>query len=228
MTNLGDIDADGNDDLAVQGGSLISIFHTPLDGAVLSTDADATVDTSSWGAWYDSQGALSPAGDVDGDGRVDLLIGNPYESPDNDSFEEGAAWLINGSRLDEGSTPLDRADWRLAGTSESQNVGYQVATTGNIDGDGHADVMVSAPGDDEEDQSGVVLFFQGPLSGTAEPAAAQADFHGRTNATLGKTLVSAVDVTGDGLRDLLMGAPYLSYPGGGQKSAAFIVPGVAL
>jgi hypothetical protein len=229
MTNLGDVDADGNDDLAIQGNSRIAIFHAPLDGVMLATDADATIDISSWGKWNDFQGSLSPAGDVDGDGTVDLLIGNPYQSPDNDSFQAGAAWLINGWRLDEGSTSLDGADWTLAGTSESQNVGYRVATTEDIDGDGHADALVSAPGDDGRgDDAGVVLFFQGPLSGTAEPGDAQARFAGRTNATIGTSLVCAVDVTGDGLRDLLMGAPYFTYPGGGQESAVWIAPGLAL
>jgi hypothetical protein len=165
---------------------------------------------------------------VDGDGRGDLLIGNPYESPDDDTFQAGAAWLINGSHLDEGATALDRADWTLAGTTENQAVGYKVATTGDIDGDGNADVLVSAPGDDQDDERGVVSFFQGPLSGTAEPAAADADFHGRTGAALGASLISAIDVTGDGLRDLVMGAPYASRINGGQESAVFIVPGIAL
>src|SRR5699024_6468512 len=135
--------------------------------------ADATVETP-WD-WENVQRSLASAGDVDGDGTVDLLIGNAYESPDND-YGEGAAWLIRGTRLDTGSMDMDDVtDWKLTGSGEYESLGCQVATAGDIDGDGYSDVMVSAPGDDDEDPNGgVVLFFQGPLSGTAGPDAAQA------------------------------------------------------
>jgi hypothetical protein len=221
MTKLGDVDADGNDDLAILGNGLVSIFHGPLEGPMLASDAQATVEV----AWsLNPQGSIAPAGDVDGDGTVDLLIGNPTEQ---DPYQQpGAAWLINGTRLAKGSTPLILADWRIDGYSENQTVGYQVATAGDIDGDGNADVLVSAPGDAKYGSySGAVLFFQGPLSGTDEPDAAHAGFYGDTNAAVGKSLIPATDVTGDGLRDVLLGAPYL---GVGEESAVSIVPGLGL
>jgi len=201
---------------------VISIFHGPLEGPMLSTDAEATIEISWWGA---VQGTLAPAGDVDGDGIVDLLLGNPNEQPASKCCQPGAAWLINGTHLDKGSTPLVLADWKVEGVS-GQNVGHRVASAGDIDGDGHAEVMVSAPHDAEYgSDSGAVLYFAGPLSGTDNTDDATASFHGGATATVGKSLVPAVDVTGDGLRDLLIGAPYAS---GGQESAVFIVPGIAL
>jgi hypothetical protein len=223
MTNIGDVNADGNDDLAIEDYGRASIFHGPLEGPMLATDAEATVELTFAGSY---QGTLAPAGDVDGDGRIDLLIGNPNEQPPDVCCTPGAAWLINGTQLDKGSTPLVLADWKIAGFSENETVGHRVASAGDIDGDGHAEVMVSAPGDAEYGHSsGAVLYFAGPLSGTDDPDDATASFHGTSTATVGKSLVPAVDVTGDGLRDLLIGAPYLN---GGAESAVFIVPGIAL
>ncbi len=222
LANLGDVDGDGNDDVAIEGDGVASIFHGPLDGAMLASDADATVEL---GWLYNPQGSLAAAGDVDGDGTIDLLIGNPREQPIA-SLDPGTAWLMNGAQLDKGSTSLALADWKVEGVSESQNVGYQVATAGDIDLDGHADVIVSAPGDSEYGfGSGAVLFFQGPLSGTDVPGDEQASFHGGAFVNLGTSLVPAVDLTGDGLRDLVMGAPYLDE---GEESAVFVVPGLGI
>ena len=68
--------------------------------------------------------------------------------------------------------------------------------------------------------SGAVLFFQGPLSGTDAPEDAPASFHGDTERFVGESLLPAIDVTGDGPRDVVMGSP-------GVESAVFIVPGLA-
>jgi hypothetical protein len=221
VTALGDIDGDGADDVAVGGGAGgITIFHGPLSGAMLASDGDATVELLT----YDMpKGSIASAGDVDGDGVPDLLVGYYRERP-VDGKEPGTAWLVNGTRLDSGNTPLLLADWKLEAVAGEERLGYQTASAGDIDGDDRADVLVSAPGDAEwGSQSGAVFFFRGPLSGTDSPGDEDASFHGDASTSAGRSLVPAVDVTGDGLRDVLLGAPGTD----GGRGAVLIVPGLA-
>ncbi len=223
VTALGDVDGDGADDLAIAGGPGISIFHGPLSGAMLASDGDATIDSDDLRG---PAGLDRARGRRDGDGVTDLLVGWYYEAAG-----PGAAWLFDGTRLDKGETAHVLADWKLEGVS-TQMLGYQVASAGDVDGDDRADVLVSAPGDAEwGSQAGAVFYFRGPLSGADEPADQDASFHGDTATMAGRSMVPAVDVTGDGRRDLLFGAPGIKGWKGGNpdrfRARALIRPTIA-
>ena len=223
VTNVGDLDADGIDDFAVSEFALLRIFHGPLTGPMLASDSDATIATKDGGFGIRSGGVAS-AGDIDGDGRSDMLAG-AYSSINDDGLVAGVAWLFGGSELDDGEVPTVLSQWKVEGVDEGELVGFQVASAGDADGDGHGDVFVSASEDPTGGtDAGAVYYFEGPLNGTAALADRQAAFESTVAyAALGTTLVPAVDVTGDGYADAVLGAPQYQF---GGPSAIYVVPGL--
>jgi len=76
---------------------------------------------------------------VNGDGYDDLIVGAPgFTEPEAD---EGAAFVFYGST----SGPSTSADWSVEGNRPGAQFGYCVASAGDVNGDGYADIIVGAP-----------------------------------------------------------------------------------
>ena len=153
----------------------------------------------------DGAGALvASAGDIDGDGKPDLIIGAPYHSGDLDS--QGALYLIAGADLAsadaaDGKTngvirlanvAAQAASWKILGEDIWDYAGYE-ALTADIDGDGGLELIVGAPG--HEFSSGAIYVL--PL--TALQAADDADGTSDRVVNLGwvAALENAWKLTGD-------------------------------
>jgi len=82
--------------------------------------------------------SVSGAGDVNGDGRADLIVG-AYQD-DNNGDNSGSARVLSGI---DGSTL-----YTFNGDSAGDQLGYSVSGAGDVNGDGRADLIVGAKGDD--------------------------------------------------------------------------------
>ncbi|MES2642272.1 MAG: MopE-related protein [Myxococcota bacterium] len=199
--SAGDTDGDGYDDLLASssanagGGTLAGaswVVPGPITGAA-RVDAGAAEFRGEDA--YDSASAAEPAGDVNGDGYDDVLIG--AFGDDTGGSGGGAVYLMEGP-FSSSLTDLSAADGKRYGTTASALLG-PCSGIGDIDGDGYADVVMGALG------TGTVSIVLGPWSGIASVAGADATLVGDADDSFGSDVASDGDVDGDGLSDVLVG-----------------------
>jgi VCBS repeat protein/FG-GAP repeat protein len=135
--------------------------------------------------------AVASAGDVNGDGYADVLVG--AYSFDGAEQNQGSAALFLGSPDGPSKTP----DWMAVGEQGSSNFGETVASAGDVNGDGFDDVLVGAH------LARKAYLYLGSASGLAKDAAWIAS---SSDYEFGWSVASAGDVNGDGFDDVLVSA----------------------
>src|SRR6266516_2434758 len=146
------------------------------------------------------------AGDVNGDGYADVIVGARFYGPD----DGGAAFLFLGSATGPSAAP----DWAALGHQTSGELGTSVATAGDVNGDGYDDVMAGASAYDEGiqfDEGGALLFLGSATGPSGRPEWTADGLEEQTY--FGTSVASAGDVNGDGYADVLAGAPGWAFEG---------------
>jgi len=179
--------------------------------------------------------SLRGAGDVNGDGLADLVVGALGASP-NGLFS-GRAYVVFGRGAGKPTQLVNiaagtGAGFVMNGAVELDFAGSAVAGAGDVNGDGLADVIVGAYGADiNGDTSGRSYVVFGKPSKTAVELSAVALGVGgfAIDGELefdqaGAAVAGAGDVNGDGLADVVIGAP-LADPNGGESGRAYVVFG---
>jgi hypothetical protein len=180
-------------------------IHIDDRGAVYPIHVDPLLTGPSWTAESDQAdahfgGSVASAGDVNGDGFSDVIVGAVHY--DNGEFNEGRAFVYLGSASGLQTTPA----WTAESDQVDARFGISVATAGDVNGDGFADVIVGAHqyhnGETDEGRASV---YHGSGSGLATTPAWTAE-SGQTTAHFGVSVATAGDVNGDGFSDVVVGA----------------------
>src|SRR6185295_2215361 len=173
--------------------------------------------------------SVSAAGDVNNDGFDDVIVGARYLVG---GHGQGAAYVIFGhatgfATVDLGTPLTSSQGFKILGGAEADILGWTVSTAGDVNGDGFADVVIGAPGNDDGGNSAgaaYVIFGQAGGIGTINlgtPLTASQGFKiiGDANNDVAGFCVSAAgDVNGDGFADVIVGARYNA--GGGASAGA--------
>ena len=218
-----DVDGDGLADLVVgaPGSPHSSGGRVYLQSGLPSGDGSLGVAPSVVSSRYgDLAGSVvASVGDTDGDGLGDVWIGAP-------NVDEGAgdAWLARGGWS--GELDLEDGDLRFDGERGSL-AGHRVGAAGDFDGDGLADLLVSAPTHDGlAEQAGAAYVLLGHQTGELDPADAYYRALGREEAArVGSDLVSLGDLDGDGRAELLVCAAGATVAKQAASGACLVVPG---
>ena len=228
-TTVGDVNGDGFSDVAFPASTTtVAVYHgggyPPNPAAVSLLKIPTKLQA---GSNYGT--GLSAAGDINGDGYSDYVVGQPYYyggQTNEGRFEPvygGSCGPPCGPSIP--TSPADLWESNQAGANE----GWSVGGGGDVNGDGYSDVIVGAPLWDTATTTDAGRFqvYLGSASGLAATPSFTFEGTDGAGAYLGWWVANAGDVNGDGLSDVLVSAPYASNGSLSQAGKVYLFLGAA-
>ena len=263
VSSAGDVNGDGYDDLIIgadgadpNGDDTVGETYVVYGGASAPgtggeldlSDLDGTngfilngIDEYDYSGW-----SVSSAGDVNGDGYNDLIIGAREADPNGDD-EGGETYVVYGGASAPGTggrfnlSALDGTNgFILNGIDANDQSGRSVSSAGDVNGDGYDDLIIGADGADPNGDSSAgetYVVYGGPSApgtgGELDLSRLAMDGNGfiltgvDAGDRSGFSVSSAGDVNGDGYDDLIIGARYADPNGDSNAGETYIVYGGA-
>lgn len=221
VANAGDVNGDGFDDVIVAARVFtngqanegkVFVYHGSASGLTLGWVQEGNIILANFGT------SIASAGDVNGDGYGDVLVGAPTIS--NSHTREGRAYAFFGSPSGLGNS----ATWTAEGNASEARFGYSVATAGDVNGDGFGDIIVGAYGQEDGGiEGGGAFVYLGAASGLAAVPSWTGE-GGQVEANYGLSVATAGDVNGDGFSEVIVGAHFFDN-GETDEGKAFVYYG---
>ena len=252
VSSAGDVNGDGFDDLIIgatgadqpggtdHGEAYVVFGRSSFTSTIALSDLDGTTGFVLTGIDPEDYAgkSVSSAGDVNGDGFDDLIIGAHYADQPGGTYH-GETYVVFGrSGGFASSIALSSLDgstgFVLTGIDLEDYSGISVSGAGDVNGDGFDDVIIGAhtadPGSSEEGESYVVFGRSGGFASSI----ALSSLNGTTGFVLtgvdlgdqsGGAVSGAGDVNGDGFDDLIIGAQFADQPGGSAQGETYVLFG---
>lgn len=247
ISGAGDINGDGFDDLIIgdhlanpnngfSGSSYVVFgksdgFMSSVDLSTLNGSDGFIINAVEFGASFGF--SVSGAGDVNGDGFDDVIIGAPH-----DNNFQGSSFVLLGkangfSALIESSDLNGQNGFKLNGAASIQGAGFSVDGAGDVNGDGYDDLIVGTLKVQSTDTTDVTFVVFGK-NGGFDRSLNLTDLDGTNGFVVngvypedrtGASVSGTGDINGDGIDDLIIGANLAGAKEGDQPGSSYVVFG---
>jgi hypothetical protein len=245
VSRVGDVNGDGLADVAVgapqanardrtNAGSVFVVFGRTDTGTIdLANLGGSGFRIDGAGAGDQAGFSVAPAGDLNADGRGDLVIGAPAAGG---SERPGAAYVVFG-KPDAGGIDLASpgpGGYRIGGAQPSDLTGFSVGSIGDLNGDGRSELLVGAPrfdldAGDRVDSGAVYVVHGSETNADVDLAALSGGYRidGEGHGWAGWAVDSSPDMNGDSRPEVVLGAPMTDTAGAPAGGSAYVAWGRA-
>jgi len=259
VSNAGDINGDGIADLIIgaffadpNGNTLAGASYVVFGGSGVGSGGSLNLSALNGSngfvingsASFDYSGrSVSNAGDINGDGIADLIIGANFAGSNGNDYTGASYVVFGGSGVGSGGSlnlsALNGSNgFVINGSASFDLLGYSVSTAGDINGDGIADLIIGAdladPNGNTDAGSSYVVFggsgvgSSGSLNLSALNGSNGFVINGSASGDRsGGSVSTAGDINGDGIADLIIGARWADPNGNSSAGASYVVFGRA-